>query len=158
MALFLWSQIWGYGRRGYGPYRVSKILQGTPRDNPTISFSQTIGSCYETLLEDGPVEAYRLMANNYWIRGLGPAFLTKFLYFAGHGMSDRDHTPESLQPLILDAVVSRAIQEEYGIKFGSGWGTERYREYLEFMSTRARAEYGVEPDELEQALFTVGRL
>lgn len=157
VALFLWSQIWGYGTNGYGPHRVAKILGGTTRRAPVITAEEALAACYEALMKSGPVEAYRVMAREHWVPGLGPAFLTKFLYFAGHHKEQSREVPDDLEPLILDAVVSHAIHEEYQLTFGPGWGTRRYGEYLEFMCREAHEQYKVEPDELERALFTVGR-
>jgi len=157
MALFLWSQIWGYGTNGYGPHRVARILGSTTRRAPIIGAQEALASCYETIIKSGPVEAYRLMANERWVPGLGPAFLTKFLYFAGSSEGCSREASGQLTPLILDAVVSRAVHEEYGVKYGPGWGTRRYCEYLEFMCRKAREHYRVEPDQLERALFVVGK-
>ncbi|MEA5076062.1 MAG: hypothetical protein VB139_06925 [Coriobacteriia bacterium] len=157
LALFLWSQIWGYGTNGYGPHRVERILGGTTRRAPVIAAEEALAKCHEALMRSGPVEAYRVMANEHWVPGLGPAFLTKFLYFAGYHKGQSCKVPDGLAPLILDAVVSRAIRKEYQLTFGPGWGTRRYMEYLEFMCREARERYGVEPDQLERALFVVGR-
>lgn len=157
LTLFLWSQIWGYGPTGYGPHRVARILDGTTRRVPSVSAREALTSCYETLLDRGPVEAYSLMANKYWVRGFGPAFLTKFLYFGGSACEHSHNASRAPAPLILDALVSRAIKQEYGIKYGPGWGTQRYREYLEFMRREAHERYDVQPDQLERALFEVGK-
>lgn len=68
------SYVWGQGRNGYGPHRLRRILE-------RASARTVLSQAAETLADDGAVAAYRTLYGA--TPGLGPAFLTKFLYFAG---------------------------------------------------------------------------
>ncbi len=90
--LFIASMVWGNGGTGYGPYRTAVALK-IPRN----------GAIPERVLEEvgglaskGDLErAYRTMTSALW--RIGPAFGTKFLYFAS--------PPESNAP-IFDGIVA----------------------------------------------------
>ena len=88
--------------------RVSRILAGSARRSPGLDALSALVKGYHFLLEEGGVEAYRRMSWELWIPGLGPAFLTKFLYFAGYEPI-RASSVGGVSPLILDAVVTRAL-------------------------------------------------
>lgn len=156
-ALFVWSQVWGYGPVAYGPHRVSSILARTPRRSPNLSAVDALTQGYAVLMAEGAIEAYRRMSWECWIPGLGPAFLTKFLYFAGYDALSGHSGPLRPRPLILDAVVSRVLRQELGVNFPSSWSTTKYGEYLEFMENTARGQFGISPEQLEEAFFRMGQ-
>ena len=91
--LFIASMVWGNGGTGYGPYRTSVALN-IPRTkgvNP-ISVIEKVGELAAT----GDVKgAYEAMMNSLW--RIGPAFGTKFLYFA---------SPPKANAPIFDGVVA----------------------------------------------------
>ena len=90
--LFLASMVWGNGGTGYGPYRTSVALN-IPRKGATpVNVIEKVGR----LASKGDIEgAYMTMTNALW--RIGPAFGTKFLYFAS---PPKDNAP------IFDGVVA----------------------------------------------------
>ena len=93
------------------------------------------------------------------IPGLGPAFFTKFLYFAGAGKPTNPC-------LILDARVSKSLhgagwdtlprhRTKSGWSYSANWYTDTYVSYCETLS-RWAAENNARPDEIERALFEGG--
>ena len=90
--LFLASMVWGNGGTGYGPYRTSVALNIPRKGVSPISVIEKVGERAAT----GDVKgAYEAMTNSLW--RIGPAFGTKFLYFAS--------PPEANAP-IFDGVVA----------------------------------------------------
>ena len=90
--LFLASMVWGNGGTGYGPYRTSVALN-IPRKGATpVNVIEKVGR----LASKGDIEgAYMTMTNALW--QIGPAFGTKFLYFA---------SPPQANAPIFDGVVA----------------------------------------------------
>ncbi|MFD3473454.1 hypothetical protein [Streptomyces sp. NPDC058695] len=105
--------------------------------------------------------------------GLGPAFLTKFLYFAGQALPE----VKGPRPLILDSVLAGVLRlhaTKIGVVAGyewasaianriwrdSSWTSHRYHIYLQWMYgaseqlTAASIEWPAAPDVLELALFS----
>lgn len=78
-------------------------------------------------------------------RWLGPAFATKFLYFAAG--SSRRH-----EVLIIDRVVSKGLHEWYPRLATAGWHADTYAWYCDVLGHWAE-QGGVEPDQIEMALF-----
>ncbi|MFE7268908.1 hypothetical protein ACFU9B_44670 [Streptomyces sp. NPDC057592] len=158
------SYVWGQGRTGYGPHRIKKILA-----EPDIA--DALAKSCSALRKDGAVAAYRVLYGS--VRGLGPAFFTKFLYFLDLAM-DAPATPRAL---VLDQRVARVVRThatrvglEKGLASASdvaawtwsdgGWTPHRYGVYLHWMNAAARrlASSGIgrpeaSPDLLELALF-----
>jgi len=73
---FIAVMAWGYGRVGYGPFRVRRVLASVP--DPGERLQVAAGE----LARGGPAAAYALLGDGGVPRlpGLGPAFGTKFLY------------------------------------------------------------------------------
>ncbi|GGX80693.1 8-oxoguanine DNA glycosylase OGG fold protein [Streptomyces fructofermentans] len=156
--------VWGQGRTGYGPHRLAEILQD-PGVGVVLSDAGT------ALREKGAVEAYRLLRGT--VKGLGPAFFTKFLYF----LDLAGDAPAAPRALILDQRVARVIRSHatrVGLETGpssapgvaawiwsdSGWTAHRYSVYLEWVHACSDqlAASGIGwprscPDLLELALF-----
>lgn len=76
--------MWGQGRTGYGPYRLKEILA-----EPLVA--DVLAKAGGTLREQGAVAAYRVL--NGAVKGLGPAFFTKLLYFLNHFPPPRPTLP-----------------------------------------------------------------
>jgi hypothetical protein len=85
---------WGYGRVGYGPFRVRRVLAPVP--DPGERLQAAAGE----LARGGPTAAYALLGDSGVPRlpGPGPAFGTKFLYFCS--------PPGDRTALILDRLVA----------------------------------------------------
>ena len=132
---------WGQGNRGYGRYRTSRILSAPQA-------SERLMSAAQTLAIDGPLAAYRSLADNHdcGISGLGAAFGTKFLYFC-------QPSGQGTTALILDKLLSDWLLENAGLDLKSQpWSEPRYAAYLRQMHSWA-TELGCEPDELESCIF-----
>ncbi len=92
LDLFLASMVWGNGGTGYGPYRTSVALNIPRKGVPPVNVIENVGRLAST----GDIEgAYRTMKNALW--RIGPAFGTKFIYFAA--------PPDAKAP-IFDGVVA----------------------------------------------------
>lgn len=108
---------------------------------------------------ESPVAGYEVLrptGRNNAIPWLGPAFLTKVLYFAGGGASGH-------QALILDDRVAGALIDHgwWSLRTGGNWPTRTYERYCDLL-TRWAAEASeqvgreVASDELELWLFRQG--
>ncbi|MFF0435417.1 hypothetical protein ACFYU9_24720 [Streptomyces sp. NPDC004327] len=164
---FVASYVWGQGTTGYGPYRLKKIL-ARPHLDVALAEAGT------TLLNEGAVAAYRVLYGS--VRGLGPAFFTKFLYF----LDQAADAPAASRALILDkkvAGVVRAHATRVGLEAGlvwapraarwtwsgGGWTPHRYEVYVEWARAAAGqlAAAGIgwpesSPELFELALFAGG--
>lgn len=118
---------------------------GASADAPTSSWPRKarIRDAYCTLIRPG----------GGVIAGLGPAFFTKLLYFAGNS--------ESPSCLILDARVAKSLDRlgwqmspRHG-SFSYNWYTDTYVSYCELLHQWATRDLGreVRADEIEQWLF-----
>ncbi|MET8433681.1 hypothetical protein ABZV61_12895 [Streptomyces sp900116325] len=160
---FVATQVWGYGVNGYGPYRTGQVL-AQPGAEAVITEAASL------LVDEGAIAAYEKL---HTLDGLGPAFLTKFLYFAGLALPE----VRGPRPLILDSVLARVLRR-HATKIGrtvgyewseaiarriwrdSNWTSHRYDVYLRWMhavSDQLAAElidWPPAPDVLEVALFS----
>ena len=158
------SYVWGQGRTGYGPHRLKEILA-----DPAAA--DVLAQAGAALRQEGAVAAYRVLSGG--VKGLGPAFFTKFLYFLDQAM-DTSRVPRAL---ILDQRVARVVRAHatrLGADLGlptaaavaawtwsdGGWTPHRYEVYLRWTAAAAEqlATAGVgwprsSPDLLELALF-----
>jgi hypothetical protein len=91
---FLAVMAWGYGRVGYGPFRVRRLLDAAP------SVGAQLQAAASKVAEQQPVAAYACLGDHGAARlpHLGPAFGTKFLYFCS--------SPATRPALILDRFVT----------------------------------------------------
>ncbi|OEJ28506.1 hypothetical protein AR457_32625 [Streptomyces agglomeratus] len=158
------SYVWGQGRTGYGPHRLKEILA-----EPNVA--EALARAGAALQAEGAVAAYRVLYGA--VRGLGPAFFTKFLYFLDLAMD----TPAAPRALILDQRVARVVRghaTRVGLDTGmpsapdvaawiwsdGGWTPHRYGVYVRWAEAAAAqlASSGIgwpeaSPDLLELALF-----
>ncbi|OII67193.1 hypothetical protein [Streptomyces sp. CC77] len=160
---FVATQVWGYGVTGYGPYRTRQVLARPGAD-------AVLTEAVSLLVDEGAVAAYELLNT---LDGLGPAFFTKFLYFAGQALPE----VKGPRPLILDSVLAgvlrrhatkagRAAGHEWSEAIArwiwreSGWSSHRYGVYLRWMYAAnerlaaVRTDWPAAPDVLELALFS----
>ena len=138
---FIAVMAWGYGRVGYGPFRVWRVLASVP--DPGARLQAAAGE----LARGGPAAAYALLGDDGVPRlpGLGPAFGTKFLYFCS--------PPGGRTALILDRLVATWLRGNTGLRLNEArWSVLTYQRYLAALSDWA-AETAVTPDELETCIF-----
>jgi hypothetical protein len=135
VGAFVASQVWGYGGRGYGPYRVRGVLA-------QHGAAEHLGAAVALLARDGAAAAFGALAGEHRIAGLGPSFASKFLFLA-------DPAGEAL---VLDDFVARWLREHAGLALAHRPPrAEAYRAYLDAMRAWA-AELGLAPAELEQVI------
>ncbi len=158
------SYVWGQGRTGYGPHRLKEILA-----EPNVF--DVLERAGATLQEEGAVAAYHVLYGA--VRGLGPAFFTKLLYFLDLAMD----TSTAPRALILDQRVARVVRTHatrVGLEVGAtstpdvaawtwsdgGWTAHRYGVYLRWITAAPEqlTASGIgwpasSPDLLELALF-----
>ena len=103
---FIAMMAWGNGDTGYGPFRASVALS-----LPTWDGRDSVDALGDVLggFRRGSLtieQAYNSL--NGLLRGIGPAFFTKLMYFA---------SPDTNRAPILDAVVASALNEGLGERF-----------------------------------------
>jgi hypothetical protein len=149
--LALATILWGFGPTQYGPYRAAQILAADPdghRLDVGLAFVRGNSPTVDQLRAAYVAFCPRQPAH---VRGLGPAFFTKLLYFAGYRRRQG-----AVQPLILHAVVAGRLPEAAGParRRKWGWRSAEWVEYLRWAADEAaRPRFGGEPDEVEMALF-----
>jgi hypothetical protein len=157
--LFAASFVWGWGTTGFGPRRYRGIcaaagdrlelslqhaleeIDKEPGSDPIAGYTQLYGGDdYVSRAVPGQDPWSRL-------RGFGPAFFTKFLYFSTPGA------------LILDNRLANAVHSRSRLPYlvtGRGrslaWTPYRYAVYLHWMRQTARVAE-VPPEVLELTLF-----
>ncbi|MFF3877491.1 hypothetical protein [Streptomyces sp. NPDC001978] len=160
---FVATQVWGYGDTGYGPFRTRQVLAQPDAD-------VVIAEAVSLLRYEGPVAAYEKLNT---VDGLGPAFLTKYLYFAALALPK----VTGLCPLILDSVLAEVLRR-HATRLGhtvgyewseaiakriwrdGGWTSHRYDVYLRWMHAAndqlatTLMGWPAAPDVLELALFS----
>ncbi len=138
---FLSVMIWGYGDRGYGPYRVSKMLSQPHAES-------VLQAAYDLCRASKPKEAYQYLTQNR-IRNLGPAFGTKYLAFC---------TPREVGAPILDSFVGLWLREFAKRDFeGVGlnylnWNFKTYSHYWDWVKEHAES-FSCHPDDVELVIF-----
>ncbi|WP_299305887.1 hypothetical protein [uncultured Brachybacterium sp.] len=143
VTAFLASMIWGYGMVGYGPYRTQRVLtrNGTVHDEIVIDQLRGVA---DMVRSEGGVAAFEHIANirrsnRSYLKYLGPAFGTKFIYFLSKA-SGIVTTP------VMDSVVTGWLQRNApgaGTFNLSWWDAESYTRYVALLQKWA--------DELSQA-------
>jgi hypothetical protein len=133
---------WGYGRVGYGPFRVRRVLDAAP--NVGVQLRAAAGAA----AEGRPVEAYACLGDHGAARlpYLGPAFGTKFLYCCS--------STGTRPVLILDRLMARWLRENVGLAFNEvRWSVSTYKRCLETMVNWAD-ELALAADQLEVCIFS----
>lgn len=151
---FIGCMIWGHGHTGYGPYRTACILSGSeepsgkPVDTTVVSRLRTSVEQFNT---GGSMEAYRYLNNEGHIRGLGPAFFTKWLYFISAG-----NTPYGAQAApVLDDLVTGWLRTHASIPLQQG-KTSDYAKYVELLDYWGEA-HGRTRVQVEEAIIRLIR-
>jgi hypothetical protein len=138
---FLVVMIWGFGDRGYGPFRVTQMLK---QSHTSMVLNETL----ELSRLGQPKDAYEFLSLNR-IRTLGPAYSTKFLSFC---------TPREIGAPIYDSFVSRwiksfALKDFLGVSVSSStWNVQTYTKYWDWIKEHSDL-FDCYPDEIELAIF-----
>jgi hypothetical protein len=131
---------WGFGWVGYGPHRADKMLISTRDSRRHL---QAVAALARV---DGAMAAYRGLAREHRIKGLGPAFGTKFIAFC---------QPAGARPaaLIHDQLVGAWLAAHGRPDLASAsWSPPRYEAYLDQIHVWADA-LGVDPETVEYLIF-----
>lgn len=148
--LLVASLVWGSGTNAWSVNRRARVFEKPAAER----IDDRLTTVLTVLRKEGAVAAYGACHNDHRIPHLGPAFFTKFLYFAGH-----DNPTGHRRPLILDSIVSRALRDRKAVAEDwplNGWSTKQYARYLDIVHEQAEAA-GSLPDAVEAAWFGYGR-
>jgi len=147
----LWNSLaWGSGNklRNNGK-RINSVAQDPARAGSLLMQAAALSNT-------SPLEAYELLYPRHKtvIGQLGPAFFTKYLYFAGGGKSDHPCA-------IIDENVARALHETCGWKslpIEGGWHASAYDRYCKLLSGwMDQHDDIVRRDIIERWLFEEGK-
>jgi hypothetical protein len=137
---FLVVMAWGHGRVGYGPWRTARIIQQSP------DAADRLAKVAQRLSSRGALDAYGLLGGGCRLRGLGPAFGTKYLSFCPQGAAGP-------QALIFDRLVAGWLAQHADVRLNPvPWSPRTYRRYLELVGSWADA-LAVTSEEVEQCIF-----
>ncbi|MGP9538108.1 8-oxoguanine DNA glycosylase OGG fold protein [Brachybacterium sp. AOP43-C2-M15] len=126
VTAFIAAMIWGYGTSGYGPYRTVRVLSTDP---DAVEHLVEIARIAQEPTQGGhaafeEIAAQRATGDPY-LKYLGPAFGTKFLYFLTAAYDEVETTP------VLDAVVRRWFRDEaHETLYTAWWDSDSYARYL----------------------------
>lgn len=156
VQVFLLAMLWGYGLVGYGPFRTRRIL-----DRPEAAAE--LLEVAEVAQRNGGLAAFQLIADrrnggaSSFLKWLGPAFGTKYIYFLTAKSNPHEPAP------VMDAVVyrwfckhapTRKIRVDY-------WHPESYERFLDSLkewaldiSQRFGQEFRI--DDVEYLIFAEG--
>jgi hypothetical protein len=138
---FLAVMIWGYGDRGYGPYRVNQMLSQQHTED-------VLSEVFDISQNGKPKDAYDFLRKNR-IRILGPSYSSKFITFC---------TPREIGAPIFDSYISLwiesfAAQDFEGVGTSSEiWNSKTYFHYWDWVKTHSDS-LNCFPDEIELVIF-----
>ena len=138
---FLAIMIWGYGDRGYGPYRVTQMLKQSHSES-------VLTKVFELSHAGKPLDAYDFLMNNR-VRILGPSYGSKFLTFC---------TPREVGAPIYDSLISlwvdRFARNEFeGVSISAeNWNLKTYSSYWNWIKEHSK-QLNCFPDQVELAIF-----
>jgi hypothetical protein len=138
LAVFIASQIWGYGAIGYGPFRLGQALA-----DPQLA--EALVEARVQLKGRDPVGAFRTLCVEHEFPYVGASFGSKFLYLAD----------PHRRALILDSVVRKWLAEHAGLNLAGGRDEREYAVWLLVAEHWARA-LRVRGDQLELVIFNDG--
>ena len=133
--------IWGYGDRGYGPYRVTQMLNQEHAES-------VLAEVFDICQNGDPKGAYDFLRHNR-IRILGPSFSSKFITFC---------TPKNIGAPIYDSyialwVAAFAVRDFSGVRTTSEvWNLKTYARYWDWVKEHSE-ELNCFPDDIELAIF-----
>ena len=154
LPAFVTAMIWGYGNSGYGPARIRWVLtgvrgKGAMRAVLRPDVAERLNAAVQVVRAEGAVEGFRHMNNAGRIKYLGPAFFTKWLYFASaaSGPDDAKAAP------ILDKQVQDWLADNAKVRLNirKTIDYERYVELLKAWGSQARDTRT--PVQVEKAIF-----
>jgi hypothetical protein len=138
---FLATMVWGYSDRGYGAYRVSKML--IQEDTEDI-----LSNVLALTQNSKPIEAYEYLKINR-VHNLGPSYGTKFITFN----TPRETSAPILDSLILLWLKEFAAEEFQGVNLNTmSWNVKTYSAYANWVANHAESN-DCFPDEVELVLF-----
>ena len=143
--VFIGAMIFGYGPIGYGASRIERVIRAN------VGLIEKLNGQYKSAA-DGPSESWKSHRQSDRVINLGPAFATKFAYFAA-----RKQQSNRTIPLIADINTSWAMWWLAGIPRS----VELRDSYLAYVDLAHKwgaeidDDYGV--DEIERAVFILGQ-
>ena len=130
---------WGWSTTPVGVTRAQPALgAGT---------SSWVRPCWQraTRRTRDPLAGYTALAGPHRVKGLGPSFGSKFLYFV---------SPDEQRALILDQLVADWLDRESALPLNpTPWSVRSYRTYLTTMD-RWSSRLGIPDHQLEEIIFT----
>jgi hypothetical protein len=138
---FLAVMVWGYGDRGYGSYRVSKMLSQDHSE-------KILENVYEIAHSKKPKLAYAHLMENR-INTLGPSYGSKFITFC---------TPREISAPIYDSLIALWINKNAKVEFSkiststAKWSLNTYSFYCDWIGEHSK-ELECYPDDVELVLF-----
>lgn len=138
---FLAVMIWGYGDRGYGPYRVSKMLSQGHSE-------KVLEHVYDLAYSKEPKLAYVYLMENR-INTLGPSYASKFITFC---------TPREISAPIYDSLIALWIDKYAKSEFSNlstgtlKWSIKTYSFYCDWIEEHSK-KLDCFPDDVELVLF-----
>lgn len=151
VTAFIAAMIWGYGTAGYGPYRTERVLREDPMALDHLFEVARISHDPER----GGVAAFEHVAkqrqgSSTYLKYLGPAFGTKFLYFL---------TADGAFPTpVMDALVRRWFRDNTDEQLITAWwDAESYKKYVGHLDDWATELGGLRRDDVELLIFTDAR-
>lgn len=159
VTAFVAAMVWGYGATGYGPYRTARVLTA---DQHAVEHLVEIAGIAQGSKRGGEKAfahiAEQRLGREPYLKYLGPAFGTKFLYFLTAASDGVETTP------VLDAVVRRWFaREAQETLYTTWWDPDSYSRYLGLLDqwrTQMAAATGSDPlerEEVELLIFSAER-
>lgn len=161
---FIHVNAWGYGPTGYGVFRTNAVRDGNPklkaRPEAWSDFDLHAGAALATLRSHGHAAAYYYLFNKKigGVHGWGPAFFTKFLYFADPANQEGGSGGAQILDNVLDGWV-RSLTGDPPVGAGIAkfktwsWTTPEYAFYVALMNRIAKDKSAERADFVEATLF-----
>lgn len=156
VQVFLLAMLWGYGLVGYGPFRTRRILDRPEAAAELLEVAQVAQ-------RNGGLAAFNLIADRRagnsrsFLKWLGPAFGTKYIYFLTAKSNPQRPAP------VMDAVVYRwfrkhAPDRKLRVDF---WHSPSYEQFLNSLDEWAsdithRFGQEIRIDDVEYLIFAEG--
>lgn len=153
---FLVVMVWGYGTRGYGPWRAMNVLTGGgavdgPVDDVVL---ERLERAARLATVAGPVAGYYELVNEGAIVGLKAPFFTKWLAFTTATGGDPDSAAAAP---ILDSVVSDWIADQTGHSLRAN-RTVSYATYVAWLDVWGERPNGrLSRAVVERTIFEIAR-